>query len=579
MSALFSKFVGTLVSASLVSQVAQAQQITPGLDLESQFYEELAKESGVQMDAQPSVQGFLEEVPDGLSSKAMSPGCDPRRFEDSVVGKNLSTKEYFKVAKKYFAKCSGELTQNSWTGIFGLLKFSKYQYWFLSHPQIKEFTVKLPDGTRVPGILALKQDPRPRPLVIVKCGVFCAAGPTASLKSYMMHLFDQSPFNVLLLANQTGMDYIAMNKKVTLGGWSEGYEVLEVGKWMMEKWEHKDRISSLHLMGISLGGNAAVMGAAFNDKYLLPSGRKIYNSVTAICPVISLRPTLDKLYGGQIVGRAFSKLTKDHFKEARNYVKDVADLITDDLIPSSRYEMADYIGKLASTSLQRRGIASTPSSYFKSNNFWNWKEEVKTPLMVWASKDDMVVNNAINAQVMEYDDVYEKSSNVGVLNLKYGNHCAFSSAYGAQASAAVLRTFVLNHSPEFVDDYSPKQETPWSFGFGKLHSQYEHIGQSWHFTANSDKVKVVFRLFNWNGGRDCADKGPWAAGPSCTTSREQIVPIASLKGLGARIPRTNVEAQALSREFNTKVEFRIKGHPLNGTHSHEFYMAWRPHFE
>ncbi len=579
MSALFSKFVGTLVSASLVSQVSLAQQPPKGLDLESQFYEELVKESGVELTDQPSVRGLFEEVPDGLSTKEMSPVCDPRRFEDSVVGRKLTTKEYLKQAKNYFSKCSGELTQKSWKGILGLLKFSKYEYWFMSHPQIREFTVKLSDGTRVPGILALKQDPRPRPLVIVKCGVFCAVGPTASLKSYMMHLFDQSPFNVLLLANQTGMDYIAMNKRVTLGGWAEGYEVLEVGKWMMEKWEHKDRISSLHLMGISLGGNAAVMGAAFNDKYLLPSGRKVFSSVTAICPVISLRPSLDKLYGGQIVGRAFSKMTKDHFKEARNYIQDVPDLITNELIPSSRHEMADYIGKVASTSLQRRGIASVPSSFFKSNNFWNWKEEVKTPLMVWASKDDMVVNNAINAQVMEYDDVYEKSPNVGVLNLKYGNHCAFASAYGAQASAAVLRTFVLNHSPEFSMSYRSKLEMPWSFGFDKLHSQYEHISQTWHFTANSDKVKVVFRLFNWNGGRDCFEKGPWEGNPSCTIAREKIVPLVALKALGARVPRTNAEAQALSREFNTKVEFRIKGHPLNGTHSHDFYMVWRPHFE
>ncbi|WP_413944134.1 hypothetical protein [Bdellovibrio sp. HCB-162] len=573
-SQMFSMFVGSLL---VVSISAQAQSLSvPQLDLESQFYQELAKESGQDV---PTAKGFLEEVPDGLSTKDMSPQCDPRRFEDSIVGKKLSTAQYYKVAKDYFARCANELTSNSTTGILGLLKFSKFQYPFLTHPQVKEFMVKLPDGTKIPGILAMKQDPRPRPLVIVKCGVFCSAAQTASMKSYLMHLFDQSPFNVLLLANQTGMDYIYYNKKVTLGGWSEGYEAMEVGKWMRDKWEYKDRISSIHLMGISLGGNAAVMGAAFNDKYLLPDGKKVFNSVTAICPVVSLRPTLDHLFGGQIVGRIFAKMSKDHFREARQYITDVPDLITDAKIPSSRLGMADYIGELASTSLQRRGIASTPQSYFKSNNFWNWKEEVKTPLMVWASKDDMVVNNEINAQVVEHDDFYEKSANVGVLNLKYGNHCGFSSAYGAQASAAVLRTFVLTHSPEFVDEYNKKQEMPWTFGFKKLGPQYEHIGQSWNFSSQSDQVKVSFRIFNWNGGRECADKGPWLANRSCTTTKEVWVPVSSLTALGARIPRTESEAQALTREFNTKVEFRIKGHPLNGTNSNEFYMTWRSHFE
>lgn len=574
-SQIFSMFVGSFLVISSTAQ-AQSSSGTPQLDLESQFYQELARESGVDV---PTAKGLFEEVPDGLSTKDIKPECDPRRFEDSVIGKKLSTAQYYETVKKYFSKCSGELTRKSTLGVLGLLKFSNFQYPFLSHPQVKEFLIKLPDGTRVPGILALKQDPRPRPLVIVRCGVFCSAAQTASMKSYLMHLFDQSPFNVLMLANQTGMDYIYYNKKVTMGGWSEGYESIEIGKWMREKWEYKDRISSIHFMGISLGGNAAVMGAAFNDKYLLADGKKVFNSVTAICPVVSLRPTLDRLYGSQIVGRIFSKMTKDHFKEARNYVEDVPDLISDEKIPSTRLGMADYIGQLSSTSLQRRGIASTPQTFFKSNNFWNWKEEVKTPLLVWASKDDMVVNNAINAEVVEHDDFYEKSSQVGVLNLKYGNHCGFSSAYGAHASAAVLRTFVLNNSPEFIDSYSKKQELPWTFGFKKLSSEYEHVGQNWNFYSQSDQVKVTFRIFNWNGGNECGGQGPWAADTSCTTSREYWLPISSLKTMGARVPRTEAEAQALTREFNTKVEFRIKGHPLNGTNSHEFYMTWRSNFE
>lgn len=573
-SLMFSMFVGSLL---VMSASAQAQSLSaPKLDLESQFFQELAKESGEDV---PTTKGFFESIPDGLSSKDMSLQCDPRRFEDVIVGKKLSTAQYYAAVKGYFSKCANELTRNSTTGLLGLLKYSKYQYPFLSHPQVKEFLVKLSDGTKVPGILAMKQDPRPRPLVIVKCGVFCSAAQSASMKTYLMHLFDQSPFNVLLLANQTGMDYIYYNKKVTLGGWSEGYEAIEIGRWMREKWEYKDRISSVHLMGISLGGNAAVMGAAFNDKYLMPDGKKIFSSVTAICPVVSLRPTLDKLFSGQVVGRLFAKFAKDHFKEARQFITDVPDLITDDRIPSSRYNMPDFIGELASTSLQRRGVASTPQSYFKSNNFWNWKEEVKTPLMVWASKDDIVVNNEINAQVVEHDDFYENSPHVGVLNLKYGNHCGFSSAYGAQASAAVLRTFVLNHSPEFVDDYNKRQEMPWAFGFKKLGPQFEHVGQSWNFASQSDQVKVSFRVFNWNGGRDCADKGPWAANNSCVTTKEYWVPISSLKSLGARVPRTEAEAQALTREFNTKVEFRIKGHPLSGTNRNEFYMTWRSNFE
>lgn len=572
-SQIFKMLVGLfLFISSSQAQTILAEKMNP----ETEFYQELVKEVGGEDSFK--TMGFLNEVPDGLSTKDISPKCDPRRLEDSVLGKKLTTSQYYQVLKKYFEKCSPELTQNSTLGISGLIKFAKYHYPFLTHPQVKQFMVKLPGGPKIPGILALKQDPRPRPLVIVKCGVFCSAEETASLKSYLMHLFDQSPFNVLLLANQTGMDYIYHNKLISLGGWSEGYEAIEVGKWMLEQWEYKDRISSVHFMGISLGGNAAMMGAAFNDKYPLSNGKKIFNSVTAICPVVSLKPSLDHLFGGAIVGRIFSKLTKKHFQEARQYVEDVPELLTDDKIPG-RSGLAEFIGDVASASLRKRGSDTTTQAYFKSTNFWNWKSEVKTPLMVWASKDDMVVNNRLNAGVIEHDNTYEKSPLVGVLNLDYGNHCGFSSAYGAQVSATVLRTFVLNHSPEFVDDYNVKQKMSWNFGFEKLSSQYEHVAQSWNFYSQSDKAKISFKVFNWNGAGNCAKKGPWFSDRSCMTVKEHWIPISSLEKLGARVPRNDVEAQALTREFNTKVEFRIIGHPLNGTNSNEFFMTWRNNFE
>lgn len=573
------RFFNVLVSTVFtISSVAQAQSKgAPTTDLETRLYQEIAAEEGYVETA--TARGFFEEVSDGLSSQEVIPKCDPRRLEDNVIGKNLSNAQYFKVLKAYFSSCSSELTKGSTTGLLSLLKFSKYVYPFLSHPQVKEFHVKLADGTRVPGIIALKQDPTPRPLVIVKCGVFCSAAQTPSMKAYLMHLFDQSPFNVLLLANQTGMDYIYYNQRVTLGGHSEGLEAIEVGRYMLEKWEHRDRISSLHLMGISLGGNAAVMGAAYNDQYPRANGQKVFNSVAAICPVISLRPTLDHLYGSQVIGRVFSKMTREHFSEARNYVTDVPDMITDDKIPDTRLGMADYIGNLASTSLQRRGIASTMPTFFKNNNFWNLKSTVRTPLLVWASKDDSVVNNRINAEVMEHDDLYENLSNVGVLNLKYGNHCAFQSSYGAQASAAVLRTFVLNNSPEFVNEYAKKARMPWTLGFKKLASRYEHIGQNWNFYSQNDQVKVTFKVFDWNGGSRCAEQGPWSGSSVCVSKKEYWIPISSLSSMGARIPRNTVEAQTLTREFNTKIEFRIEGHPLNGTNASDFFMVWRGHYQ
>lgn len=569
MASKISIAVGVLLTISLVAKAE---------DAESEFYRELAARSGLKIE-QPAARGIFTSAPsDGLNLSDISPGCDPRRFEDSVVGKKISNKQYYSIAKKYFEKCGAELSAHGSKGLMGLLKFSYVNYSFLQNPLIRKLQIKV-GGATIPAILALKADPRPRPFVIVRCGVFCSAEEGTSMKSFMMHLFDQSPFNVLLLANQTGEDYVTTNGKVSMGGWTEGYENMEVGKWLMEKSEYRDRISSLHMMGISLGGNGAVIGAAFNDKYYLDNGRKIFNSVTAICPVVTLRPTLEYLYSNGLVGVVFSEMTRKHFKTTRYAIKDVPELLTDDKIPWAARSMPAFIGTLGSTALNKRGVASTPESFFKDNNFWNLKDEVKTPLMLWASKDDIVVNEKINTAVVGSHDVYEKSDYVGAISVPYGTHCAFSTAYGNQASAALLRSFVLNNSPEFVDAYDTKQSQTWNFGFDKMSSTLQHINQKWTFVANQKLVKVDFKIFLSKADNACA-VGPWkATSPLCFQTKTRWVSISGLKDLGARVPKTDVEAEALSREFNTKVEFRVKTGPLNGTNKSDFFMTWRNHFE
>lgn len=576
MSLRFFNVVVWLLLSFTVQAFAQSVPQIFDREAETRLYQRLTAEIEEQNYAP---EGFFDEIPDGLSTKDIEPKCDPRRFEDSIIGKKLSTSDYFARLQRYFSICQRELTKNSPKGLWGLLKFSRFIYPFLSHPQVSEFLVKLPDGTKVPGVLALKNDTRPRPLVIVKCGVFCSAAQTASVKNYLMHLFDQSPFNVLILANQTGMDYIYHNKRISIGGWTEGYEVLQVGKWMQEEWEHRNRISSIHLMGISLGGNAAVFGASYNDIYRLQNGKKVFNSVTAICPVVSLKPTLEKLYDGLLVGKVFATTTKEHFLEAKKYIKDVPDLISEETLPKNRRAYPALIGQLAAESMSRRGYNIDGVTFLKKNNFWNLPSVIETPMLVWASRDDSVVSNRLNAQTIQYDDRYEQLPNVGILNLKYGQHCGFSSVYGAQASAAVLRTFVLQHSPEFMEDYAKKRTLSWPLKFPKLPSEYEHVGQTWVFQKGSKEVKVSFRIFNWLADSECGELGPWASSIKCTQSWDYKVPISSLATMGARVPRTDAEAQALTREFNTKVEFRITGHPLNGTNSDKFFMSWRNYFE
>ncbi|MDG0818002.1 hypothetical protein NWE73_16585 [Bdellovibrio sp. PAP01] len=542
--------------------------VTAPAQTEQQFVREIIRQSGGELPKADAA----SDIPDGLSTKDMSPACDPKLFEDSLLAKKVSSAEYYSQIKSYFDKCGKELSLKSAVGgLASLAKASSYEYPFFQHSQIKSITIKLPNGTQVPAIAALKQDPRPRPLVVVKCGVFCSATESPSMIENLMSLFDQSPFNVVLLANQTGLDHIALNHIVSIGGWTEGAEVIEVGRWLKDQWAFKDRISSIHLMGLSLGGNAAVFGAAYNDMQAQLEAPKVYSSVMAVCPVVALKPTLQSLYGSTLVGSVFAKLTKDQFLAARKDVTDVPDLLTTENIPSNKKDMTDYLGLINAVSLQRRGTAVSANQYFKNNNFWSLPQKVTTPMLVWASKDDIVVDNKINAQSVENDPYYKNSSTVGVVNLPYGSHCSFSAAYGVLASTIVMKTFVLAHSPEFTA-YDSQNQMPWKFESKKLSPKEIHIGQVWKFSANSDQVKISFRTFTTSAL--CND--PWAGSDQCISSKEIAVPVVALANMGARIPANAAEAAAFSREFNAKVQFKTKDlKPLNGTNTSEFNVVWR----
>ncbi|WP_413575614.1 alpha/beta hydrolase family protein [Bdellovibrio sp. HCB290] len=526
-----------------------------------------------------SAMGIFEKVPKADNNKDIAPSCDPKFFEDKLLSVQRSPHEHAKLIKQYMQSCQSELAHNSPKGLLSLAKMALDEYRFFKHPQVKTLNIPLENGVIVPAIVGLKKDPRPRPLVVMKCGVFCGADQNAFMKTFLIQLFDLSPYNVVLLANQTGLDYLKVNGHFSLGGWSEGYESLIAGKWLREKWEHRDRISSMHLMGMSLGGNAAVYGAAFNDIYPTFNGQKVFSSATAICPVISLKPTLENLYNNNLVGPVFNLMTRSQFRAARKYLTDIPDMIADDRLPGRKH-MPAYLGEMATTSMQRRGVASTtPAEFFHDNNFWNIPHKIQTPLMVWGSKDDNVVSNKLNTQVFEFDEYYEKAANVGVINVNYGNHCAFSAAYGYQTAAMVLRSFVLSNSPEFAGSYK-RTEMPWKFGFNKIPNVYQHVGQSWKFEANSGNVTVSFKMFNSVANKTCYHKNPYSeAARGCMTTRQMTVPIKSLENLGARVPANDVEAQALTRQFNAKVQFLVDGKPLNGTSASSFSLSWRPLFE
>lgn len=520
-----------------------------------------------------TAQAILSSVPDGAHNHPISPDCEPRRLEERILREAKSNSDVFKLYKSYFTNCAEELGYGSAKGLLGLGKFALAKYEFFKHPQVSRVNIVLDDGTIIPSILALKKDGQARPFIVVQCGVFCSAEESSSTKNYMMALFDESPFNVLILSSRSGMDFIESNHIMSLAGQAEAAQNMMLGKWLLEQAPFKNKISSLHYMGISLGGNSAMMEPLLNEDFKKRTGKFLFNSVTAICPVIDLESTLKNLVDSLVVGDIMYFMTKDHVLKAQKHLKDIPDLISKQNFPEKK-ELADKLAEWTAESLTRRGLATTRDEFWQQQNFFNFYRRTETPTLVWASRDDIVVKNKPNAGRLEKSLMLNFHRNMGVMNLDYGNHCGFSSVYGNPMTASILRSFVMFNSPEYKNEYK-RFKQPATLPSPKIARHQTHLLQKWKFKANSDKVKLRYDVFNPSGDSSCADDVTGYANPQCVNTYEYNVKVSELQNYGAYIPETEVEAESLTRDFNARLELWAGSNILNGKNAAPSHIVWR----
>lgn len=531
-----------------------------------------------------------EDLNSGANLSYVDPSCNPQTVEDNILKNSESNTEMYKTFNEYFNRCGEKLSKGSVKGLAGLMRFASTEYKFFENPKVQKVVIELSNNKLIPGVLALKDSTTPRPFVVFRCGVFCSAVESASMKNYMMNFFDQSPFNVLFLANNTGLDYIQLNKKFTFGGEAEGPETIAIGNWVKNQSPFKNIVSSLHMSGASLGGNAAIFTSYYNNQLRDIRGEKIFKSVTAICPVLDLQDSMNLLYqngtvwnmykngNGVLVSNGAAAATKNQLNSGKSYFEDIGDLL-DQSPPPSKTKMKDYLGWLASESLTRAGAPTTPKEFWDANSYFKRMPiSIDTPTLVFASKDDHIVNNAANTGKLKKLLKSNFKDSLGILNLPYGDHCGFNSVYGTNATSMILRSFVLHDSPEYTARNYLKMKLPWLLSKVDVTSYEVNLSQTFEFSEKSNHVDIHFKVFNKLGNLgSCYLSDPFSPVVGCVIDKKVSINIQNLKFLGARVPTNKVEAEALSREFNAKIQFVTNNGLLNGTSSPAegiIYRTW-----
>ncbi|MCB0420469.1 MAG: hypothetical protein KDD61_05710, partial [Bdellovibrionales bacterium] len=394
---------------------------------------------------------WFDWVPTGAPLQAAPAECDAHLLEQRLLSLPKSNDNLFKYEiDNYFKLCGAALSLRNGHNFKALIEGVTTKYDFQDHPDIRSVRFYFKTGETNKGVLALKKDGRPHPLIVVKCGIFCDAEADATVRVVLMHLFDESPFHVLMIGNHTGTNNINSNGRVNIGGFYEGLELFSIGHWAKSKSPFKDFISEVHGVGISLGGSASLFASLYNE-YNLLNQEKVFNSFIAYCPVVRLKPALDHLFGDKIRKALASQVIWQQMLSSYPYVRELQNEIDPKHRPESR-RFPEILGRLALSFLSRfhpmdfvapfQGLLiDEASDLWVANDFLKHAQEVSTPTFVWASRNDPVVEARENTESLYR--YLQTSPNKAIMTYRvpYGSHCAKSVSYNWDSISTILRSY------------------------------------------------------------------------------------------------------------------------------------------
>ena len=126
----------------------------------------------------------------------------------------------------------------------------------------------LPDGTKLGGLLFESKHAQAEPLIIANFGVLAdsLSNPAPSFIRFIVKP-DKLHASVLIVDGGVSESFYKLNHNIDIGGYDEGRSLVELASILPQ---YGIKYSSLHLMGVSLGGNAVLQA-------LIEAARLKYN--------------------------------------------------------------------------------------------------------------------------------------------------------------------------------------------------------------------------------------------------------------------------------------------------------------
>jgi pimeloyl-ACP methyl ester carboxylesterase len=534
------------LTADMLKQSNQGDVQTMGID-ETQAEVEKAKEI--------LMFGY---TPDGSYNGQLSPECYHTEVKRMVSSYEGPTSNLAQNLQTWANRCQKELSVGQTNNLSTVIKFANVKY-AMTENDLKSLDFSFEDNSKIKGLLALK--PGKRPLVIFKTGVYTNAIDDGVARNFFMHLFEESPFHMLYLANVTGSDYMKDNGAVALGGMDEGRQIVKIVEMLSNDPKYKDVIEDIHVVGVSLGSHGVLYSSLYNS-FDSNSTAKI-KSVVALCPVVNLQPTIKSVFQPTIAGTYYAYLTRKIFMEVYDYIPILREYLSSGGFwsQSQMYEASTkatlwhYREETEKTPLDMAPFEGERvqqiDDYWELNNFIKYADQVTTPTLIVHSKDDFLVQSVLNS-----DELFKKTQNnnsqIGIVKFDHGSHCGLNIATGWQTMSSMLRSYVLKHSTykeESGENVAVDFKPPY------MNSKDKITKFTFAAVQNNSSAEVKIEYFDprevAEGGSSCNRYDPLYAPDLCYRKKTEKVDLNALAGVGITVPKSDFETKRLTRWLNT----------------------------
>lgn len=397
-------------------------------------------------------ENVLNWTPTG-EPKVLSQPCSNEVWEQRLLDSRVKNNPALQGAlvQKYFQDCASELETGMTSQISNFRKMMTISLDTANHSFLRKVVLNLPGNVKLKGLLGLKGDFKRRPFVIVRLGIFSSIEDFKPERAWMMMLFEQAPFNILILENMSSPDFVSNNNQFSFGGYDEGIQNIHVARLLRDSNEPISQlVDSVHMFGISLGGHGVLYSSLLN-KYNSPAKSPLIQSYTALCPVVNLKPTMESLTQDGMKSALVDLWSRQRLHPLESKMPGLENYGRFAFLSTTVSEVVrTYHGGLSyNSSIKLPPGSSDADGFWEVNDFWKDYKAVTQPVLIYATKKDPAVPYNLNSEVLLKKEMKDISKNIRVVELPEGVHCTLPAAYDWHTLSSIFQTYILSHSPDF----------------------------------------------------------------------------------------------------------------------------------